>query len=197
MPRPDAISSRASALPASPILSSFRSDRPPPRRATIPTRCARWREPERPTPLPSLVVWLSLLHERARALLRILGLHHLARNLVFDFEGLLVWTARGSPHGLLDLAHRQRTVLRDRCRQFLRLRDQFLLRHHVVNQAQPPRFLRIDPIAGQQDLHRLAVRNLALEPRQRSGRRDDRPLHLLQPEARVLRRDAKVGALDE
>src|SRR5208337_2398374 len=50
-PNPAAISSRDSAPPVLRIQWSFRSDRLPPRRAIIPTQCARWPELERYLPL--------------------------------------------------------------------------------------------------------------------------------------------------
>ena len=92
---------------------------------------------------------------------------------------------------------RQRPVGRDRRRDLTRLVEGVTVGHDVADQPDLLGLWRQDVLAGQQDVGRHRVRNLALEAYGRAAHRVERPAGLRDAEPGALPGDADVGALQD
>src|SRR4029453_14922574 len=159
--------------------STFR----PPGRAACANASRPWGRPLRPSaPAEDR---LSLVLERARALLRVLAPKDLpaVRELVGERVDVrhAVGLVQRAEHGL----DSERPILADHLRDLARPGERLAVWHHVADEPDRERLARREVPAGQQDLRSVRVGNLPAEAYRRASHGIERPAHLGDPETRA------------
>ena len=139
----------------------------------------------------------SLLDERGRALLEVLGGEHLPQPLVgVPSQGVVV-EGRGREHDLPAGPHRERTRRRDLSRQPERFVAGGARLDEPAHQPEIEGAARLDRLAGEDRVHRRGRPDGAGEPEQSAGAGDEVAGHLREPERRSGRRHDDVGGEDD
>jgi hypothetical protein len=105
----------------------------------------------------------ALRGERGRAFDRVGGFAQILEEIALDGDAGGQRQIAAAHHGLANLLHSERRRPHDGPGDRLALRHQRIGRHHVIDEAQPQRFRRIDAAARVQQLQRTAERD---QPRQ-------------------------------
>ena len=112
-------------------------------------------------------------------------------------ERLVLAHVLGLVQGLQDRLDRERAVGGDRRGDLARLVECLAVGHDVADQADLLGLGREDVLAGEEDVGRHRVRDLALQAHRGTAHRVERPARLRHAEARALAGDADVGALQD
>src|SRR5947207_3796993 len=188
------MSAMTTFIPA--LASSSAIARPMPLPLPVTTAVRPARSSMRPRSRPR-EVRRALLGERAWALFGVVRLEHGAAVVPFVRQrfrlGHPVGLAQGAQHGF----HGDGAVRGDGRRDLARCRQRLTVGHHVADQADPGRLVGGEVLAGQQDLGRMRVRDLAPEPYRGAAHGVERPADLAHAEARRHSRDPDVGLLED